>query len=84
MREKILQDIFKSLKEKGFEPTEGEINETTSFTEDLGMDSLDQIEMIMELEKVFNISIPDDQAEEMKVVGDIANYVEAKIGRQVV
>ncbi len=42
---------------------EAEVTETASFTNDLGADSLDTVELIMEFEKEFNISIPDDQAE---------------------
>ena len=49
----------------------------TSFGEDLGADSLDTVELIMELEKEFNITIPDDQAEKIVTVGDAISYVEA-------
>ena len=46
-------------------------------TNDLGADSLDTVELIMELEKEFNITIPDDQAEKIATVGDAIAYVEA-------
>ncbi|MDD4379839.1 MAG: acyl carrier protein, partial [Dysgonamonadaceae bacterium] len=49
---------------------ESEVTETASFTNDLGADSLDTVELIMEFEKEFDISIPDDQAEKISTVGD--------------
>ncbi|HAR39089.1 MAG: acyl carrier protein [Bacteroidetes bacterium GWD2_45_23] len=55
---------------------ESEVTETASFTNDLGADSLDTVELIMEFEKEFNISIPDDQAEKISTVGDAVSYVE--------
>ncbi|MDD2911422.1 MAG: acyl carrier protein [Petrimonas sp.] len=55
---------------------EFEVTETASFTNDLGADSLDTVELIMEFEKEFNISIPDDQAEKISTVGDAIAYVE--------
>ncbi|HBT84321.1 MAG: acyl carrier protein [Fermentimonas sp.] len=55
---------------------ESEVTETASFTNDLGADSLDTVELIMEFEKEFNISIPDDQAEKISSVGDAISYVE--------
>ena len=50
---------------------------TASFTNDLGADSLDTVELIMEFEKEFGISIPDDQAEKIQTVGDAISYIEA-------
>lgn len=55
---------------------ESEVTETASFTNDLGADSLDTVELIMEFEKEFNLSIPDDQAEKIATVGDAISYVE--------
>ena len=55
---------------------EAEVNPAASFTNDLGADSLDTVELIMEFEKVFNISIPDDQAEKIGTVGDAIAYIE--------
>lgn len=48
-----------------------------SFTADLGADSLDTVELIMEFEKEFGINIPDDQAEKITTVGDAISYIEA-------
>ena len=55
---------------------ESEVKPEASFTNDLGADSLDTVELIMEFEKEFNISIPDDQAEKIATVGDAINYIE--------
>ncbi|MCG8411722.1 MAG: acyl carrier protein [Bacteroidales bacterium] len=55
---------------------ENEVTPEASFTNDLGADSLDTVELIMEFEKEFNISIPDDQAENIGTVGDAVNYIE--------
>ncbi len=54
----------------------GEITNESSFTTDLGADSLDTVELIMEFEKEFNIAIPDDQAENIQTVGDAVSYIE--------
>ena len=56
---------------------ESEVTDTASFTNDLGADSLDTVELIMEFEKEFGISIPDDQAEKIATVGDAISYIEA-------
>ncbi|HRG00057.1 MAG: acyl carrier protein [Bacteroidia bacterium] len=56
---------------------EKEVTPTASFTNDLGADSLDTVELIMEFEKEFNIAIPDDQAEKIATVGDAISYIEA-------
>jgi len=55
---------------------ESEVNNEASFTNDLGADSLDTVELIMEFEKEFNIAIPDDQAENIQTVGDAVAYIE--------
>lgn len=56
---------------------ESEVTNEASFTNDLGADSLDTVELIMEFEKEFNLSIPDDQAEKISTVGDAVAYIEA-------
>lgn len=55
---------------------ENEVTNEASFTNDLGADSLDTVELIMEFEKEFNIAIPDDEAEKIATVGDAINYIE--------
>ena len=54
---------------------ESEVTNEASFTNDLGADSLDTVELIMEFEKEFNIAIPDDQAEKISTVGDAIQYI---------
>ena len=56
---------------------ESEVTLEASFTNDLGADSLDTVELIMEFEKEFGITIPDDQAEKIATVGDAVAYIEA-------
>ena len=56
---------------------ESEVKPEATFTNDLGADSLDTVELIMELEKEFNITIPDDRAEKIATVVDAIAYVEA-------
>ena len=55
---------------------EADVKPEASFTNDLGADSLDTVELIMEFEKSFNITIPDDQAEKIGTVGDAIAYIE--------
>ena len=55
---------------------EGEVTDSASFTNDLGADSLDTVELIMEFEKEFDIQIPDDQAENISTVGQAISYIE--------
>jgi acyl carrier protein len=54
---------------------ESEVTNEASFTNDLGADSLDTVELIMEFEKEFNIAIPDDQAEHIQTVGQAVTYI---------
>lgn len=58
---------------------ESEITLDASFTNDLGADSLDTVELIMEFEKVFDISIPDEQAENIQTVGLAISYLESQV-----
>jgi len=55
---------------------ESEVTAEASFTNDLGADSLDTVELIMEFEKEFDIAIPDDQAEKISTVGEAIAYIE--------
>ncbi|CAI8209733.1 MAG: Acyl carrier protein AcpP [Cryomorphaceae bacterium] len=56
---------------------ESEVTNGASFTNDLGADSLDTVELIMEFEKEFDIQIPDDKAEAIATVGDAVSFIEA-------
>ena len=57
---------------------EAEVTTEASFTNDLGADSLDTVELIMEFEKEFDVSIPDEQAENIQTVGEAINYLEGQ------
>ena len=57
---------------------ESDVNRDSSFTNDLGADSLDTVELIMEFEKEFDITIPDEDAEKIATVGDAIDFLESK------
>ncbi|MCX7876229.1 MAG: acyl carrier protein [Melioribacteraceae bacterium] len=59
---------------------ESQIKPEASFTNDLGADSLDIVELVMGFESAFNISIPDEDAEKISTVGDAINYLKEKLG----
>ncbi|MGN0231966.1 MAG: acyl carrier protein, partial [Muribaculaceae bacterium] len=56
--------------------SESEVTPEATFTQDLGADSLDTVELIMEFEKEFGIQIPDEKAETIQTVGDAIAYIE--------
>jgi acyl carrier protein len=55
-----------------------QITPEASFTNDLGADSLDTVELVMEFEKAFNVQIPDEDAEKISTVGDVITYMKSK------
>ncbi len=57
---------------------DGQIAPEASFTNDLGADSLDTVELVMEFEKAFNLQIPDEDAEKISTVGDAIKYINSK------
>jgi acyl carrier protein len=57
---------------------EGQVVPAASFTNDLGADSLDTVELVMEFEKAFNLQIPDEDAEKISTVGDAVKYIQSK------
>jgi acyl carrier protein len=57
---------------------EGQVTPEASFTNDLGADSLDTVELVMEFEKAFNLQIPDEDAEKIATVGDAIKYLSGK------
>lgn len=59
---------------------EEDITPDASFTDDLGADSLDLVELVMAFEDGFDIEIPDEDAEKIKTVADAVNYIQSKIG----
>ncbi|HET6558600.1 MAG TPA: acyl carrier protein [Prolixibacteraceae bacterium] len=58
---------------------ESEVTNEASFTNDLGADSLDTVELIMEFEKEFDLAIPDDQAEKISTVGEAIKHIEENL-----
>jgi acyl carrier protein len=58
---------------------ESEITPDASFVKDLGIDSLDYAELVMEFEQVFDIKIPDDDAEKLQTIGDAVSYIAGKV-----
>ncbi len=72
--EKVKEIIAKEL---GVE--RDKLTNEASFMEDLGADSLDTVELVMEFEKEFNIDIPDEDAEKLRTVGDALQYLENKV-----
>ena len=73
------QSVFEKVKKTIVEQLGVEENEVTmdaSITDDLGADSLDQVELVMALETEFNLDIPDEEAEKIKIVGDAVRYIE--------
>ena len=73
---KKVRDIIE--KELGVE--RDKMTDEASFIEDLGADSLDIVELVMEFEKEFNIDIPDEDAEKLRTVGDAIAYLNGKVG----
>ncbi len=72
VKEKVVSIIVDKL---GVNPED--VVETASFTNDLGADSLDTVELIMAFEEEFGLEIPDADAEKIATVGDVLNYIEA-------
>jgi len=79
VEEKVKQIISEQL---GIEETE--ITPSSSFADDLGADSLDQVQLIMALEEAFELEISDEEAEKIRTVRDVLDYVEkhAKVGKR--
>lgn len=75
-------DILSKVKEiivNELSVDEAQITQEARFIEDLGADSLDTVELIMKLEEVFEISIPEEDAEKMRTVGDAVDYLKSKL-----
>ena len=75
-RKEILAKIKKIVSEK-LSVDESKVVESASFANDLGADSLDVVEFVMEVEKEFNITIPDEEATKLTTVGAAIDYIEA-------
>ena len=70
----------KDIIEKELGVEREKLTDGASFIEDLGADSLDIVELVMEFEKEFNIDIPDEDAEKLRTVGDAMAYLDQKVG----
>jgi acyl carrier protein len=64
---------------KKFKVQPEKVNVATRLREDLNVDSLDAVELIMELEDTFNVKISDDEAQKLKTIGDIVNFIQPKV-----
>ena len=72
IQEKVVKIIVDKLGVK-----ESEVTPEATFTGDLGADSMDTVELVMEFEKAFGIQVADEDAEKFQTVGDVINYIEA-------
>jgi acyl carrier protein len=73
-----IEDTVKSIIVEKLGVDESDVTTDASFTNDLGADSLDTVELIMEFEKEFDLTIPDEEAEDIATVGDAVDYLEEK------
>ncbi len=73
-------DKVKDIIEKELGVEREKLVDGASFIDDLGADSLDIVELVMEFEKEFNIDIPDEEAEKLRTVGDAIQYLNEKVG----
>ena len=83
LRNRVMADHSEKVKdiiEKELGVEREKLTPEASFIEDLGADSLDIVELVMEFEKEFNIDIPDEDAEKLRTVGDATGYLNTKIG----
>ncbi len=71
-----IEELIKSMIVEKLAVKPEEVTMDASFTNDLGADSLDTVELMMDFEKKFNIAIPDDQQEKIVTVGDVVRLVE--------
>jgi len=71
LRDKVIKIVCEQMGQ-----SEDKVSEATSFINDLGADSLDTVELVMELEDEFDLSIPDEEAEKIRTVGDAVKYIQ--------
>jgi acyl carrier protein len=69
------EERVKEIIAKELEVSQDQLTNEASFIDDLGADSLDTVELVMALEEEFNIDIPDEDADKIKTVGDVMNYL---------
>ena len=78
------QEVFEKVKKVVVEQLSvdpGEVTKEASFIDDLGADSLDTVELVMELEREFDTEIPDEDAEKLKTVGNAVSYIMQHLGK---
>jgi acyl carrier protein len=78
-----MSDVFERVKAivvKHLEANPEKVVDKASFIDDLGADSLDNVELVMAFEEEFGIEIPDDAAEHIQTVGDAVKFIESKLG----
>ena len=73
-----IADKVKSIVVEQLGVAEDQVTPEAKFVEDLGADSLDQVELVMALEEAFDAEIPDEEAEKLTTVGDAIAYIESK------
>ncbi len=73
-----LLDDIKAVVVEQLSVSADEVKEDSKFVEDLGADSLDVVELVMALEEKFDIEIPDDEAEKIRTVKDVVDYIQSK------
>ncbi|MHC4321288.1 MAG: acyl carrier protein [Planctomycetota bacterium] len=73
--EESVEEKVKEIIVKQMGVNKDQVTPETSFINDLGADSLDTVELVMELEDAFDVSIPDEDAEKIQTVGDAINYI---------
>ncbi|MFQ6117199.1 MAG: acyl carrier protein [Candidatus Bipolaricaulia bacterium] len=79
MVEDAIAERVKKIIEEQLMVDASEITNEATFIDDLGADSLDVVEMIMELEDEFGIEVPDDEAEKLTTVGEAIEYIKARV-----
>lgn len=72
-------DMVKEIIQDKLGVEEGKITKEASFIDDLGADSLDTVELIMQMEEEFNLEIPDEEAEKLTTVGSVVEYIDEKV-----
>jgi acyl carrier protein len=77
VRDRVIEIVCEQLGQ-----SKDKVNENTSFITDLGADSLDTVELVMELEDEFDLNIPDEEAEKIKTVGDAIKFIEANSSKK--